>query len=173
GDASGGLYTAPNLSRSKDICRILSEQLAIPERKNLVKEIIGIVNRVVYERNNVYVARFPLTPDLKNVFVLDLHVPEPILSVSDAVRFNASVATDVRRILDEVVSELFRIRSKLLGEPPLGYMEVDREVRFSGEEGKTFEEILIGLVRGSLEDELADVLVQVFSPTTRMRYGYR
>ncbi len=173
GNVSGGLYTAPNLSESKDVCRILTEQAAIPKRKNLVKEIIEIVNRVVYERNNVYVARFPLTPDLKNVFVLDLHVPEPILSVSDDARFNVGVATDVRRILDEVVNELFRIRSKLIGEPPLGYMEVDRGVRFSEEESKTFEEILIGLVRGSLEDELADVLVQVFSPTTRMRYGYR
>ncbi|MEO3993130.1 MAG: hypothetical protein QN229_02305 [Desulfurococcaceae archaeon TW002] len=172
-NASGGLYTIPNLGGSKDICRILSEQLAIPERKNLVKEIIEIVNRVVYEKNNVYVARFPLTPDLKNVFVLDLHVPEPILSVSDVVRFNVSVATDVKKVLNEVVSELFRIRSKLVGEPPLGYMEVDRGVRFSGEESKVFEDILIGLVRSSLEDELADVLVQVFSPTTRMRYGYR
>jgi hypothetical protein len=139
----------------------------------LVEEVVRVINRVVYDRNGVYVARFPLTPDSRNVFVLDLHIPEPILSVGDDVRFNVDVATRVREVLSGVVNELFRIRSKLTGEPPYGYMEVDRVVRFSKEEDKVFEGALISLVRSSLEDELADVLVQVFSPTTRMRYGYR
>ncbi len=170
---SRSLYTTPNVSGGETVCRILSEQLLIPEKRNIVKEIIRVVNRVVYYRNNVYVARFPLTPDSKNVFVLDVHVPEPILSVSDTVKFDVNVATHVRRVLDEVVNELFRIRSKLVVEPPYGYMEVDRIVRFSREESKVFEDTLISLVLSSLEDELADVLVQVFSPTTRMRYGYR
>lgn len=171
--ASRGLYTAPNVGGGETVCRILTEQLLIPERRNLVKEIVRIVNRVVYDRNDVYVARFPLTPDCKNVFVLDLHVPEPIISVSDTVRFNTGVATYVKRVLEEVINELFRLRSKLVGEPPYGYMEVDRVVRFSREESKVFEDTLISLARTSLENELADVLVQVFSPTTRMRYGYR
>ncbi|MEM0025840.1 MAG: hypothetical protein QXV93_00855 [Zestosphaera sp.] len=170
---SSGLYTTPSISRGEVVCRVLTEQLLIPERRKLVKEIVRIVNRVVYDKNGVYVARFPLTPDSKNIFVLDLHVPEPILSVSDAVRFDVHVATYVKKVLNEVVNELFRLRSKLVGEPPYGYMEVDRIVRFSKEESKVFEDTLIGLVRSSLENELADVLVQVFSPTTRMRYGYR
>lgn len=171
--ASRSLYTTPNVSEGEMVCRILSEQLLAPEKRNIAKEIVRVVNRVVYYRNNVYVARFPLTPDSKNVFVLDIHVSEPLLSVRDTVKFNVDVATNVRRVLDEVVNELFRTRSKLVGEPPYGYMEVDRVVRFSRAESKLFEDTLIGLVRGSLEDELADVLVQVFSPTTRMRYGYR
>jgi len=170
---SKGLYTIPNIKNGGTLCEILSKQLSTPKKRGLVEEVVRVINRVVYDRNGVYVARFPLTPDSKNVFVLDLHIPEPILSVGDEVRFNVNVATQVREVLGGVVNELFRIRSKLTGEPPYGYMEVDRVVRFSKEEDKAFESALISLVRGSLEDELADVLVQVFSPTTRMRYGYR
>lgn len=169
---SRGLYTVPNVGGCEAVCRILAEQLLIPERRDLAREIAKMVNRVVYDRNGVYVARFPLTPDSEKVFFLDLHIPEPIISVSDAVRFNASIAIYAKRVLEEVVNELFRLRSKLMGEPPYGYMEVDRVVRFRREEIEVFKNILISLVRSSIEDELADVLVQVFSPTTRMRYGY-
>ena len=168
-----GLYTTPNVDGGEAIRRILSEKLSINEERGVVSEIIKALNRVVYDKNNVYVARFPLTPDLRNVFVLDLYTPEPILSVSDEFRFNVNIAIKVREVLDEVVNELFRIRSKLVGEPPYGYMEVDRIVRLSREESKAFEDTLLSLVRNLLEEDLADVLVQVFSPTTRMRYGYR
>lgn len=171
--ASNGLYTTPSLGKGEIVCRILTEQLSMPKRRDLAKEIVRMVNRVVYDKNGVYVSRFPLTTDSKNVFVLDLHVPEPILSVSDTVKYNAHVAAHVRRVLDEVVNELFRIRSKLVGEPPYGSMEVDRLVRFGKEESAAFEDTLISLARSSLEDELASALVQAFSPTTRMRYGYR
>lgn len=115
---SKGLYTIPNIKNGGTLCETLSKQLSTPKKRGLVEEVVRVINRVVYDRNGVYVARFPLTPDSKNVFVLDLHIPEPILSVGDEVRFNVNVATQVREVLGEIVNELFRTRSKLTGSRP-------------------------------------------------------
>lgn len=169
---SGGLYALPNAGGGDRVCRLLSELLTDPRKRVFAEETVRILNRIVYDRNGVYVARFPLTPDRRNIFMLDVHTPEALISVGDGVKLNINTLNQVRQLLEGVVNELFRSRSKIVGEPPYGYMEVDRLVRFGGEESRSFERLLIGLISSGLDEELSEVLAQVFSPTTRMRYGY-
>ncbi len=170
---SRGLYTLPDVEGGDRVCGLLSELLTDSRKRIHVEETVKILNRIVYDRNGVYVARFPLTPDRRNVFMLDVHTPEALVSVGDGVKLNINAFNQVRQLLEGVVSELFRSRSKIVGEPPCGYMEVDRLVRFGGEESRSFEKLLISLVSSELSGELSEVLTQVFSSTTRMRYGYR
>lgn len=168
-----GLYSLVDLEGINNAAKILEEYWKRGGNKDFVRETIRIFNRIVYSNHEVYVARFPLTPDYRNVFILDIYLDKPIIDLGKGeVVLNKDKASSVNPYISYIVNTMMQYRTRIIGEPPYGYMEIDNIVRLREDTRKFFEQALIRVLRS--QDDLASrILEQVFSPTTRMRYGYR
>ncbi len=173
-DLSGrGLYSLIDLEGIHEASRILEDRLKGKAIKKFVEETINIFNRIVYNKYGVYVARFPLTTDFRNVFMLDIYLDQPIMSIKDEkIIVNENRASSVNPYVSYIVNTMLQYRTRIIGEPPFGYMEVDNIVRLRDDTRKFIEQALIRVLR-TQDDLTSRILEQVFSPTTRMRYGYR
>lgn len=172
--ASGrGYYTEVNVEGLHELSRELTSLDRAFAARDFVEETVRIFNRVVYDVHGVYAIRFPVTSDYENVFMVDLYATREVIGIR-----GSSVVVDVdeaRRVNDRLsstVPSLYAYRSKLRGEPPYGFMEVDSVVRYSRDLSSSFESLLVG-VMDSLGEPSMRPLVQAFSSTFQMRYGYK
>ncbi|MCD6487621.1 MAG: hypothetical protein J7K21_00145 [Desulfurococcales archaeon] len=139
-----------------------------------VLEIIKMFNRIVYPYNNVFVVRFPLTMDGKHVFTLDIYSEAPVIGYRrGSVYFYKDIVPHINSFVSNVVHTMYVYRTRISSEPPYGFMEVDSLVRMRGELDKFFTDAVLALLPRLGDDKVIRILEQVFSPTTRMRYGYR
>ncbi|RLG81888.1 MAG: hypothetical protein DRO40_09005 [Thermoprotei archaeon] len=171
---SRGAYTMVNTEALNAICDKLNNFLDKYPATDFVLETLHLLNRIVYNLHNIYVARFPITTDYNNIFMIDIHLDKPIIWMNkkNKVEVNISQARNVNPYLSYIVNTLYYHRTSVPGEPPYGYMEVDGLVRLSESIRSLFENTLISVLR-RYDDLTSRILIQVFSPTTRMRYGYR
>ncbi|ADI31861.1 hypothetical protein [Staphylothermus hellenicus] len=168
-----GLYSLVDLEGIGEAAKILEEYWGRGGSKDFVRETIHIFNRIVYSNYGVYVSRFPITPDYKNVFILDIYLDQPIIDLGkEKVVVNKDKASNVNPYISYIVNTMMHYRTRAIGEPPFGYMEIDNDVRFREDRRKFFEQAFRRILR-SRGDLSSRILEQVFSPTTRMRYGYR
>ncbi|MCD6301873.1 MAG: hypothetical protein J7L82_07395 [Staphylothermus sp.] len=169
-----GAYTLVNSEALNAIRDKLNNFLNKYAAKDFVLETLNLFNRIVYNLHNIYVARFPVTTDYNNVFMIDIHLDKPIIWMNERnrVEVNIEQARNVNPYLSYIVNTLYYHRTPVPGEPPYGYMEVDGLVRLTESIRSLFENALISVLR-RYDDLTSRILEQVFSPTTRMRYGYR
>lgn len=167
-----GLYTTVDTSKAIEAVNELKSLINRFALKSFTKEIIKTLCRVVFNQHGVYVARFPITTDGNTVFIMDVYVDKPILKIErNLVELDPNAANEANARLERIIPSLFSKRSRLAGEPPYGYMEVDQIVRLPGKLSRVFEEALISYMR-SLRDPELNPLIQAFTTTLRMRYGY-
>ena len=169
-----GAYTMVNTNALNAICDKLNSFLDKYAATDFVLETLKLFNRIVYNLHNIYVARFPITTDFRNVFMMDIHIDKPIiwLNEKNKVEVNIEQARNVNPYISYIVNTLCYYRTPVPGEPPHGYMEIDGLVRLTESIRSLFENALISILR-KYDDLTSRILEQVFSPTTRMRYGYR
>ena len=169
-----GAYTVVNTEALNAICDKLNSFLDKYAAIDFILETLNLFNRIVYNLHKIYVARFPITTDYKNIFMLDIHIDKPIiwLNEKNKVEINIDQARNVNPYISYIVNTLYYHRTPVPGEPPYGYMEVDGLVRLTESIRSLFENALISVLR-RYDDLTSRILEQVFSPTTRMRYGYR
>ncbi len=166
-----GFYSLVDLEGVDEIPDLLGGYME--NNKKFVSETIKILNRIVYSRHNIYVARFPLTTDHRNIFMLDIHLEKPVISLQrDKIVIDKEYASSINPYITYIVNTMLYHRTRITGEPPYGYMEIDHIVRMRDETRRFIEESLVRVLRSS-DDLTSKILEQVFSPTTRMRYGYR
>ncbi|MEM1676149.1 MAG: hypothetical protein QXL68_06215, partial [Desulfurococcaceae archaeon] len=140
---------------------------------DFIDETIKVFNRIVYDKHGVYVSRFPITSDFTNVFVADLYSKNQVIGLkSDNIIVNHVEANNINHRIHSIVPNLYIYRSKLIGEPPLGYMEIDGFIRYSRELAIVFENLFLKTMN-YIDEPLLKPLIQAFSSTMRMRYGYR
>ncbi|MEM0380961.1 MAG: hypothetical protein QXT88_00850 [Desulfurococcaceae archaeon] len=170
---SRGFYTTIN---TVDASKVIAELEKLFEKQiseSFIKEIVRTLCRIVFNKHMIYVARFPVTADQRTIFVIDVYIDKPVIKVDRGkVYFDNDAAEEVNNRLRKIVPQLFSIRSKLTGEPPYGYMEVDQLVRLPSKISRVFETVLINYMR-SLNDPSLTPLIQAFTTTLYMRYGYR
>lgn len=168
-----GLYSLIDLKGIHEAGRILEDRLKEEAIKKFVEEIIKIFNRIVYNNYGVYVARFPLTTDYRNVFMLDIYLDQPVMNIKDEkIIINNNIISSINSYVSYIVNTMLQYRTRIISEPPFGYMEVDNIVRLRDDTRKFIEQALIRVLR-TQDDLTSRILEQVFSSTTRMRYGYR
>ncbi len=175
-----GSHAIINTEKLEDVSSELNKMHQVKAAKKFIEETIKLFNRIVYNLHNIYVARFPITCDYRTIFMLDIHLDKPIIwfdksrnkFLTDRVK-----AEEVNPYISYIINTLYSRRSglynrPLTGSPPYGYMETDLLVRFNETARKLFEDSLIRIL-SRYDDLTARILEQLFSPTTRMRYGYR
>lgn len=167
-----GLYTTIDTAKAFDAVNELENLVKTYALESFVKETVRTLCRIVFNKYDVYVARFPVTADRRTIFITDIYVDKPIIKVEHGnVYLDVNVANEVNDRLKRVVPQLFARRSKLASEPPYGYMEVDQLVRLPSKLSRVFETALIEYMR-SLKDPVLTPLIQAFTTTLYMRYGY-
>lgn len=168
-----GLFTNVNVNNANAVSGTLHGLLKQRGLREFVDETIKVFNRVVFDKNGLCVARFPVSPDGRSVFMVDLYVNDLILKLEGQnLLFNSNVALEANDRLNKFVPELFSRRSGLVGHPPLGYMEVDQAVRLPSNITKKFEEVFEHYLF-SKSDLTLQPLIQAIQQSLRMRYGYR
>uniref|UniRef100_A0A7C4HA76 NurA domain-containing protein n=2 Tax=Staphylothermus marinus TaxID=2280 RepID=A0A7C4HA76_STAMA len=171
--SSRGLYTDINIDGLKLVVEKLLEVLNKYSALDFIDETIKVFNRIVYDKHGVYVSRFPITSDFTNVFVADLYSKNQVIGLkSDNIIVNHIEANNINHRIHSIVPNLYIYRSKLIGEPPLGYMEIDGFIRYSRELAIVFENLFLKTMN-YIDEPLLKPLIQAFSSTMRMRYGYR
>ncbi|MET1160093.1 MAG: hypothetical protein ABWW65_03950 [Thermoprotei archaeon] len=166
-----GLYTSINHNSLEELRSYMKEILEKHALQSFLEETTRLVNRIVYEKHGIYVARFPVTSDYSTVFMLDLYTRKPIISVDrNGVDISIEAAKSVNERIEKTVHSLYSRRSRVVGEPPYGYPEVDSLVRFVKTTQKTIETLLLSAIG---REEASTPLLQALASTLRMRYGYR
>ncbi|OYT39354.1 MAG: hypothetical protein B6U89_04255 [Desulfurococcales archaeon ex4484_58] len=172
GVCGNGLYTRVDINGLRELEKLFNKLLSERALESFIEDTIHLFNRIVFHRHGVWVSRFPLTPDNYTVFMLDIYMDKPILVKEQSlVSYDRNNASLVNSRLDEIVNTLLAYRTRSIGEPPYGYMEVDKDVRLGRNIKRSFEIALLTILR-EREDYVSRILEQVFSSTTRMRYGY-
>ena len=139
---------------------------------DIIVSIIKKFNTCVFPAHELWVARFPLTMDGMYVMVLDTYIEKPIVNYE--VHVDKDMANEVNKRVKESVSKVFYAKSPLTGRPPTGFMELDENVRVTGEVKRDIENYMLAVVlrRYAMDDPVKWIILQAVQGASRMRFGY-
>ncbi|MEM2004996.1 MAG: hypothetical protein QW705_00180 [Zestosphaera sp.] len=138
-----------------------------------LKEHVRIYNRMVYHVRGVWVVRAPVVTVGLNVYMVDVHSMKPVIDFnSDSLIVDKDALNNVNERLAEAIPSVFAFRSRLVGVPPYGFMEVDQAVRVGGDEARAIDVAFIKAISESGGTDVAWAFALISSSVLR-RYGYR
>lgn len=174
GSAGLGLYGVVTESSVRGAAEYLNKLLKSGEvSKETVEEAINVLVRVAHPLTGVWVAKFPITTDGINVMYIEVHIDKPPLNLStNIVEPDTRVARELHERVSDAVNNVVAYRSAIEGNPPYGFMEVDRDVRLETRQALRVEDAIVLAIR-DVAGELGHPLELVFRGAWRMRLGYR
>ena len=160
---------------SVEEARVLLNNFAARYGREAAVDTISLFNRFTFIKSNTWTIRFPFTMDGDYIMHLDIYSPQPLLEYNDQennVEANQDIASKLAEKITYLISNITAYRSTYRGNPPRGFMEVDKYARIGYKLYHKIEDLFTQIIRSEIKTQ-GHPLEYLFGTTRRMRIGYR